>query len=717
MKNKSRWLLPLVLLTCTISLAQNGHDLLQKALRKEHVEGDPKAAIQLYRQIIEEHGANRALAAQALLQLGKSYEHLGAMEARTAYEKLLSEYADQRKEAAEARSRLDTLLRAAQPGERKAELIIEKITPSKTEDWDHWVTFGDTRPSPDGRYFGYVNWSHGNLAVCDVETGEVRDLTSEGTWVGKSQFTWGAVWSPDSKRIAYLWVKGDEGDLRIVDRAGGKPRVLVAQENGGSIAPSEWSRDGRFIVGLAPIKKWPDPSRKKLNIVRVDAETGSVSVIKELTVSSKNIGISLSPDGRYIAYDTKPRWNDAANSSPSRIHLVSVDGSIDRPLLDHPAAHSSPHWTPDGGHLLFYSKRSGSDGLWLIPMKNGEPAGEAKVLRDNFDGSTLLGFANDGSFYFSSVTPRVNVFVAAVDFDAGTMESARLVSLRHDGKNRNVRWSADGSQLGYVSVRSADWPPSGALVIHDLASGEERETAVSALNFFSSPHWSPDLTRLAGPAKVPGRGDNARALYLVDAKNGKRSMFIDRDISCPNYTRDGRYLIYLHHDWKGAESASQVIERDLQSESERVVVRSKEYFGFNDGLVLSPDGTTLAHFHKPYSPTEEHETTLFVTARDSGKMRTVWQVDRGEASVLDWLPDNRRLLVSVTDQKGTQQLHLVDVTSNEARPFGSVLRGEERLQQVSVHPDGKRIAFSRGGLLKALWTMRNIVPEQKRAAN
>ena len=47
-----------------------------------------------------------------------------------------------------------------------------------------WAPALDTMgaPSPDGRYLSYVNWTKGNLAMHDLETGENRDLTDEGTW-------------------------------------------------------------------------------------------------------------------------------------------------------------------------------------------------------------------------------------------------------------------------------------------------------------------------------------------------------------------------------------------------------------------------------------------------------------------------------------------------------------------------------------------------------
>src|SRR6186997_368043 len=110
MKLKTNIILSMVCgFLATTAVAQNGADLLQKALRKEQIEGDLKGSIELYRQIATEKSSSRALAAQALILLGKAYEKLGAGEARGAYEKVIREFSDQSKEVTEARTRLGKL--------------------------------------------------------------------------------------------------------------------------------------------------------------------------------------------------------------------------------------------------------------------------------------------------------------------------------------------------------------------------------------------------------------------------------------------------------------------------------------------------------------------------------------------------------------------------------------------------------------------------------
>src|SRR5580700_3113902 len=79
--------------------------LLQRAIRKENVEGDLNGAIDLYKQVVA-GASNRAVVAKALLGLGECYEKQGNREAQRVYERLVKEFSDQAEAAHEAQARL-----------------------------------------------------------------------------------------------------------------------------------------------------------------------------------------------------------------------------------------------------------------------------------------------------------------------------------------------------------------------------------------------------------------------------------------------------------------------------------------------------------------------------------------------------------------------------------------------------------------------------------
>src|SRR5712691_305533 len=78
--------------------------LLQAAQAKEAIEGDLKGAIALYQQAADEAGANRALAARALLGSGQAYQKLGGAQADAIFARIVRDFTDQRNVVAAARA-------------------------------------------------------------------------------------------------------------------------------------------------------------------------------------------------------------------------------------------------------------------------------------------------------------------------------------------------------------------------------------------------------------------------------------------------------------------------------------------------------------------------------------------------------------------------------------------------------------------------------------
>src|SRR5579859_721474 len=112
------------ILSVGMVFAQSGYDLFQKALVKERAEGDLKGAIPMFQRVVSEAGANRELAAKALVEMGGCYEKLGQGEAQKAYERVLRDYPDQSAEASEARARLAALEHGGTHG---TELVTRRI--------------------------------------------------------------------------------------------------------------------------------------------------------------------------------------------------------------------------------------------------------------------------------------------------------------------------------------------------------------------------------------------------------------------------------------------------------------------------------------------------------------------------------------------------------------------------------------------------------------
>ena len=146
---------------------------LQAAIRKETVEGDLKGAIEQYKKIAAQPDAGRATVATALLRMGQCYEKLGNAEARTAYERVVRDFADQAEIVAQARVRLAALAgtaRTAAAGATK-DLTLTKIYAGSAY---------AASISPDGKRLALIRpeLSSRDIWIRDIATGKEVRLTN-----------------------------------------------------------------------------------------------------------------------------------------------------------------------------------------------------------------------------------------------------------------------------------------------------------------------------------------------------------------------------------------------------------------------------------------------------------------------------------------------------------------------------------------------------------
>jgi len=319
--------------------------LLASAHRKATMDGDLRGAIEEYRRAAASAGPNRALGAQALIQMAECYQRLGDTEARKVFERVVREYADQKEAVAVARAHLNT-------GEPPA------VARGDRPVWTGPRVDGFGTISPDGRFLTFTNWDTGGLVLRELTSGTERHLTSGLYADGQTEFS--AI-SRDGRQVAYEWLpKGKERyELRVASLEGtGVPdsaRVLDLEDANG-IAPYDWSPDGKW---LAVFIRRPDFTGQ---IGLVGVKDGALRVLKSVDWKGPT-KIFFSPDGQYIAYDL--RIGDAAKER--HVFAMAVDGSRETLVVGHPSENVVMGWSPDGKYLLFASDRSGSVGLWRSP--------------------------------------------------------------------------------------------------------------------------------------------------------------------------------------------------------------------------------------------------------------------------------------------------------------------------------------------------------------
>ncbi len=656
--------------------------LLQKAMQKETVDGDLRAAIEQYKQILTRRDAGRTVVARALFQLGRCQEKLGNAEARKSYEQLVRDYADQADIASEARARLAAMAKAAASG--TAPTVRQVWADSRVE------TTGAV--SPDGRFLSFADYDGGgaDLFVREMASGKVRRVTNHKDSV--LEHWQSSAFSPDGKQIAYVCQNGWQFELRIIGIDGSNPRVLLGKEywkedlGYPDISPGAWAADGKHVaVSLSPRDRpW--------QIALVSVADGSVRVLR--TLDRRGPGyVSLSPDGRYVAYD----FPQKEEGKERDIFILPTDGSREIRLVLHPATDRTIGWTPDGTGLLFASDRTGTMDLWLIQVDQGKPQGPPLLVKKEGGNIIPLGITREGSFYYALSVGTEEIYVATLDAAAGRIVSPPVaLSRRYTGGSLAPDWSPDGRYLAFASRRipAVSGASGRVITIRTVETGEEREL-LSRIDPRYNLRWSPDGRTLL----VVGVGpENQSGAYAINAQTG------DVVASIPwaywiEWSRDGKSIYYLHND----PNKARVLIRDFQTGQDTVLS--------NDPMrpmAVSPDGRWLAFS----TSSGAHAYTLNVMPVSGGNARELLRVQQaGDLWSIAWAPDGRQLFfVKRYVSENRAELWRIAVEGGEPQNLGVAVN---TISQISIHPDGRRIAYNYGATNSEIWVMENFLPSRK----
>jgi Tol biopolymer transport system component len=718
-----------IVVHAAVTSAQSGHDLFQQGLAKERGEGNLDAAIQLYQRVVKEAGPDRALAAQALIQIGGCYEKLGKPDAKTTYEQVVREYSDQLSMVTAARARLAAMATAAKPAaSASSPTTVVEATLTTASLWGGVV-------SPDGKYAltgalqAPPRWAgpYFNLAVRNIATGEVRWL--DGNFGPKAGLSPGQavtpaliaqypaaippaervgigafVWSPDGKSVAYgksyPTTPGAPWDfeLRIIGTDGTGGRILVPRSK---VVPEplDWSPDGQTLA--VSFSGSPTPEETRYGLVTVaDGSVRDLKTFKSADLEWCKDSTQFSPDGKYFGYSL------GTHDEPCDVLALATDGSGERQIIHHPANDHFVGWTPSGS-VLFTSDRSGSVDLWLAHVAEGQVDGLPERLRSNVGSFWARGMTPAGALYFQSPgpqrlqggggfdwnPPRADVYVAKLDPTTGMILSApALVTQRNPGRNHRPTWSADGRFLTYVSrdPRALVWD---TITILSLETGEERVVR-AAISTSMAPAGAPWLSADGRSvyALVTG-GGNGRYLSQIDVATGATTQLGAKGALEIVLLRNGKDVAYLSGPAQvGARRTLSIF--NLDTRTDRTVLEVPDGTTLTS-LAASPDGTQVT-----YRQNAGGVTRIMVATLADGQAREIYQ-SRGTATTQrsTWSPDGKYIYfveradndVAATDIR--EELWRAPVAGGPAQKVGLSTKGFS-IWTPNIHPEGKYIAFA-----------------------
>lgn len=663
---------------------QTAGELFEKALYIEEGQGDLQKAIGLYQDLLKRFPASREVAAKAQLHIGLCYEKLGLAEAQKAFQKVVSDFPEQKEAVTLARARLSRLPAAKAVLEKGGgEIRIQKV-------WDNAIdSYFYGAPSPDGKLMTYVDWDNfANLGIRNLATGESRLLTDNKSWE-TGEMCYQSVFSPDGSQIAFAWqTKEGPVQLSIIGIDGSSYRVLRDGKDATSQQLGAWSQDGRQILAYRIGKD------RTVEIFLTSVDDGTVKSVKTLSgLGAVSIRLCLSPDGRYIAYSC-PKPQDMANVD---IFVVAADGSREVPLVSHPAKDAVLGWEPDGKRLLFKSDRTGSAGVWAIAIAEGMPQGEPQLLKSDMGDFSSLGLSRDGRFFYGLYSGWSDIFVASLDPETGKVLSPPVKTiLRNEGLNSAPDWSPDGEML---ACRTS----GRALFLYSLRTGVTRELPLQktgGLNYHFL-RWSPDGHRLlcVGADEKGSYG----ALHAVDAQTGDSEIIARSDdrgflFAC-EWAPDGKSVYFIR---RGKEDRS-LMRHDLATGKEVALFRFPNSGRF--WFVLSPDGRQVAL-------ATQDKLKVYSTA--GGEPRDL--AEAKETTTIAWTKDGKFILYGLL-RRGSKNIYDIWRVPSGGGEAQKLELGMVNLMHLRVHPDGRRVVFTASERPEKaeIWVMENFLPPAPQA--
>ena len=544
--------------------------------------------------------------------------------------------------------------------------------------------------SPDGLLLSYVDWATGDLAIHDLVTGKKHHLTDKGSWLESGEFAEFSKISPDGMRVAYAWRNQDMFyDLRIIDRKGSSPRVVYRDEAFWYIRPEAWSPDGQKILAVLFRKNGT------CQIGLISVANGSLRVLKRL--DKHDSSVDLSPDGRYLVYDLPM----SQGSSNRDIFLLSIDGNHEMALVQHPPDDRILGWAPDGKNLLFASDRMGTQGIWILPFDEEQRKHRPILVKSDTGQIQPIGFTSQGSFYYGTKSHVAEVYVASVDLKTGTpIHPAMPAAVRFVGSNASPEWSPDGESLAYVSQWSTLWSTPGILCLRSQETGQERKIPLEIQTTQSSRlRWSPDSHFLL----ISSSFGQLTRVYQLDLQTGIETSVLEKkdDIHLAGISADSGSFYY--------SCAGSIRVQDLKTG------RANELFHARaDKLTLSPDYGKLAFVS--FDRLKKPRAAVIVMSLTGGEPQTLFRAEAGETiGTVAWTPDGKGILFTKSDLEWSRrktEFWLVATAGGEPVRLG--LHIDEFVQDLRVHPDGRRIAFSVEQGRAEVWLLENFLPPEGR---
>ena len=363
-------------------------------------------------------------------------------------------------------------------------------------------------------------------------------------------FNQSPVFSGDGRRLFFLSNRDGARDVYVVNlSSAGEPRGTPLRLTTGlgakSISLSTDTRRLAYAVYSARANIWsvPIPSSPPAGGVAVTASNAT-----PLTRGSQVIqGMRVSPDGRWLVYDSDLRGN-------SDLYRLPLAGGAAEQLTSDPVDEFAPDLSPDGTTIVYHSWRTGTRGIEVKAL-NGAPI--EQITNTPAQESYPKWSPDGGAILFYDQSGQRNALVTRRGPDGKWSAPEVLAS----GTYR-PQWSPDGTSISYVAA-PADGEPGVVMLLPLGGRPRQLFTPGNGAPLVSHAIWSPDGRTLYLKV-VDARG--LTSIWRVSATGGQPVALIrfdDREWQSVrnDLAADGKRLFFDVQDRQSDVFVAELISR------------------------------------------------------------------------------------------------------------------------------------------------------------
>jgi eukaryotic-like serine/threonine-protein kinase len=541
---------------------------------------------------------------------------------------------------------------------------------------------------------------------------------------------YGAVWSPDSKAIAY----GGriDGTDQVFVRSLNSPVAIQLTHEKNDVGLVGWSSDGSHLVVASY-----DPDRNPLDVPAKLSLVATFGGELQHIMDAECLSCALSPDGKafatlrrdkdrsYGVWISDPFGNPLKQYLPSpftsknnfgqpqlafspngRKLLLSHSGDVDRPeiwLLPYPSGSGFPRqilrgvasfrapdfaWLTDSLHIVI-SLQSGppsSGHLWIADTESGnlEPLTNGTHLEIEPAVSP-----DGGSLVYTEHIKRFDI--ASVSVEDGSVRTLTMTA--HE--EHKPAWAARQSKLTWVSERSGfpeiwmrnlDGTDRPVVTRQDFPAG--------TTSAFTNPALSPDGDRL-----IYGRIDNAGIIELwVSSLAGGSPVRLTNNPPAigeygSNWSPDGKDFAYLQTH---ADKADLMTVKTSGNASPEVLRGNIDWYFLPD---WSPTGEWIT-FHDDEGA--ELISPNGKNLRSLGKLQTLYLAFSKDGKKLYGIKFDQGTISLFSVDPNTVKTKVIKVLGQEWAPNDDLLPAV----RFSFAPDGKTFVYAISKTQDDLWMLQ-----------